>query len=55
MIRAVYEPRKALFLTLILLIILEYVFSLWGFRFLREYYINTSIDEPGDNIDYSNF
>ena len=38
-IKAVYEPRKALILTFILLVILEYTFSLIAFRFFRDSYV----------------
>lgn len=40
-IKALWQPKKALFLTLILLLILVYIFTIFGFRFLRvEYWGN---------------
>lgn len=44
-IKAVYEPRKALLLTFILLIIFEYTFSVIAFRFFRDSYVPDSPDE----------
>lgn len=46
-VKSVYEPREALFLTLVLWIILEYIFSIWGFNYLRDQYTST------ENLDDS--
>lgn len=37
-IKSVYEPREALYLTLILWVIFEFVFAIWAFIFLRDQY-----------------
>ena len=47
-IRSVYIPREALILSLILWIILEYVFAIWAFYFLRDQY--TDSGDLGDSF-----
>lgn len=47
-IRSVYEPREALILTFILWLILEYVFAIWAFIFLRDQY--TDSDDLNDSF-----
>ena len=44
-IRAVWEPKQALFLTFILFLILEYTFTLWGFI-----WNHTDYDENCENL-----
>lgn len=47
-IRSVYEPREALFLTFILWLIFVYIFAIWAFTYLRDQY--TGNGDLGDSF-----